>query len=604
MKQGVIKTLIVMILAMLFWQLGFGHDKQVVGYYPNWQWYRRNQLVKPTTIQYQKYTIINYGFFNPTSSGTIIQTDSWADENILLGPTIWWPVVTHDSTQSLPYLAHQAGVKVLPSIGGWTLSNNFPSIAADPVKRQTFTQSCVSLIQTYNFDGIDLDWEYPGFAEHNGSPADFANFPLLLQQLRCALDTLSIFTGEEYIITSCFGASRERMEDIDWAAVLPLVDMINLMSYDYHGAWDSISNFNSPLYSPAQGDSEMCFAESFEILTQEFNVPPSKINMGLPFYGKALANCTQLYGTHTGYDNATFGLDEGQPHYYTILNAMPSFTYHWDNGVKCPYLLGNSINTFVTYDDTLSIGYKAQYAKDHGAKGVIIWEITGDYLETATGSGIIAGTPLVDKVNAVFSAPDALLPPTNLICVDQGGIVFLNWTPSSDIPETAHNIYRNNIRINTLPIMGTTYQDNGVSVGNTYVYYVTSVDGSNESMPSNPVSVTVGNTSATEATAAKIPVRIAPNPFSERVELTLDLKGACDIRISIYNTKGQRVFDRDHLAYPAGKFSLVWDGKDIAGKTLASGIYLFRITREYKGARQNQNSASKSDLTLKVCLLR
>ena len=38
---------------------------EVIGYYPNWQWYDRGQLVKPTTIQYSKYSIINYAFFKP-----------------------------------------------------------------------------------------------------------------------------------------------------------------------------------------------------------------------------------------------------------------------------------------------------------------------------------------------------------------------------------------------------------------------------------------------------------------------------------------------------------------------------------------------------------
>jgi hypothetical protein len=132
-------------------------------------------------------------------------------------------------------------------------------------------------------------------------------------------------------------------------------------------------------------------------------VPPQKINIGVAFYGKALANCTQLYGSHTGYDGSTFWEEEGQPLYYNIEKRMGQFTRYWDDQVKCPYLLGNSINTFVTYDDAESIGYKAQYVQDHNAKGVIIWEITGDYLETSPGSGIIASTPLLDTLHAVFN---------------------------------------------------------------------------------------------------------------------------------------------------------------------------------------------------------
>ncbi len=124
------KKLLFAIVCILFFLNTSGQeDKTIVGYYPNWQWYDRANLVNPETIQYEKYSIINYAFFSPQSDGSISLTDPWADENLLLGPMIWWPDPHNDSTRSLPYLAHQEGVKVLPSIGGWTLSYNFSSIA-------------------------------------------------------------------------------------------------------------------------------------------------------------------------------------------------------------------------------------------------------------------------------------------------------------------------------------------------------------------------------------------------------------------------------------------------------------------------------------------
>jgi len=378
-------------------------QKEIVGYYPNWQWYDRSQLVDPEAIMYEKYTVINYAFFRPMADGTVTSTDSWADENLLLGPMIWWPVVMHDSTRSMPYLAHEAGIKLVPSIGGWNDSFNFPGIAADAVKRQTFVNSCIALIETYNFDGIDLDWEYPGYAPNGGTPADKQNFTLLLQDLRNELDALEVQTGKEYILTSCFSADEEKMLDIEWQNVLPLVDMVNLMTYDFHGSWDPESNFNTPMYPPQYGNPDWCINGAFTILTQTFNVPPEKVNIGIAFYGKSLANCTQLYGTHTGYDGSTFWEDEGVPLYYNTLKRLNLFTRYWDEQVKCPYLLGNTINTFVTYDDPESLRYKAQFVKDHNAKGIIIWEITGDYIEAPPGSGIISGTPLLDTIHAVFN---------------------------------------------------------------------------------------------------------------------------------------------------------------------------------------------------------
>ncbi|MEY3398152.1 MAG: hypothetical protein RL220_746, partial [Bacteroidota bacterium] len=226
--------------------------REVVGYYPNWQWYDRAQLVKPTTIDYSKYTVINYAFFSPQTNGTLLSTDAWADENLLLGP-MNWSLGVHDETQSLPYLCTQNGVKLLASLGGWTLSYNFPTIAADPAKRNTFANACVDLIETYSFDGIDIDWEYPGYAPNGGTPADEANYTLLLQAVRNALDNHSALTGETYLLTTAMPAGISNMNNIDWTAVSEILDFMNVMTYDFFGTWDPTCNHNSPLYAPAQG---------------------------------------------------------------------------------------------------------------------------------------------------------------------------------------------------------------------------------------------------------------------------------------------------------------------------------------------------------------
>jgi GH18 family chitinase len=63
--------------------------REVIGYYPNWQWYDRNKLVAPSTIDYSQYTILNYSFFSPEANGTVQNTDAWADENLLLGEIDW-----------------------------------------------------------------------------------------------------------------------------------------------------------------------------------------------------------------------------------------------------------------------------------------------------------------------------------------------------------------------------------------------------------------------------------------------------------------------------------------------------------------------------------
>jgi chitinase len=382
--------------------------KEIIGYYPNWQWYDRSQLVKPTTIAYSNYSIINYCFFKPEASGLISNTDAWADENLLQGQINWstTPSSYYPNTSVID-LAHNAGTKVMVSIGGWTLSDNFPGIAANAAYRATFAHECNRLLQFYNFDGIDIDWEYPGYTAHSGTTADTHNFTLLLQQIRDSITVLGATTGKTYKLSACFSADPARAADIEWSNVSTILDMVNLMTYDFFGAWDCLANHNSPLYAPTSGDPTFNINSAFNMLVSTYSVPASKINLGIAFYGRSQTGATALHATTSCNANTTtFSADDGSPMYYNVDANMPLFDKYWDNTAKVPYLLGKSsgsaAGTFVSYDNALSVGYKAQYIKDNNARGAIIWEITGDYIETSPGSGVIAGTPLADTLNQVF----------------------------------------------------------------------------------------------------------------------------------------------------------------------------------------------------------
>ena len=405
-QQKTLKILLCLVVLIGYSKKQFAQTcKEVVGYYPNWQWYDRAKLVNPRTIDYSKYSILNYAFFKPEPNGTISNTDLWADDNLLLGE-MNWSTNTRDFTTTIVYHTQQNGVKILPSIGGWTLSDNMPAIAADPVKRATFAQACVNLISTYQFDGIDLDWEYPGFTPHNGTPQDKTNFTLLLNEIRTAIDNYGNTINKPMLLTIAVGAAPDKMDDVEWNNIVHDVDIINLMSYDFFGAFDPITNHNSPLYSPAQGNPEFNIDKSVKRLINNYGVPANKITVGVAFYGRShtTVGTPGLHVQGTGNaDNVTFQVDQGTPLYYNVLENMNLFTKHWDAQAEVPYLTGKGgLKTFVSYDDKTSIAKKAEYVVDYNLRGAIIWEITGDYLETSSGSGIIKSTPLVDTLNYTF----------------------------------------------------------------------------------------------------------------------------------------------------------------------------------------------------------
>lgn len=362
----------------------------------------------PENLDYSKYTILNYSFFAPDTNGYIWGTDAWADSVLLRGKIDWG--VSNESNYfyfpntSLIDIAHVWGVKVMVSIGGWTLSDNFPSIAADPVKRSRFASQCAHLLRNFKFDGIDIDWEYPGYAEHKGGPADKENFTLLMKEIRDSIDAYGAKINYNFLLTGAFGASKSQMDNIEWEKISRFMDYINLMTYDFNGTWSPETNHNSPLYEPAKGWGGS-HEKAFKLLTEVYHVPAEMINMGIAFYGRTFVSESKpgLHTPHSGkVDAVTFAVDEGMPQYFNIVYQMNKFEKHWDSTAQVPYLIGKDINTFVTYDDVESIRLKAQYVVDKNAAGVIIWDVTGDYMEKKAGTGRLSGTPLVDVLNEIL----------------------------------------------------------------------------------------------------------------------------------------------------------------------------------------------------------
>ena len=353
--------------------------KEVVGYFPSWKWQSRENLVTPSKLPYDKLTTINYAFFIPFPDGTIGGKDSTGDRMYLKGP--------HELT--LVGQAHRHGVRVLLSLGGWSESDHFPVVASNPRLRAVFAHSCVEAILRDGFDGIDIDWEYPGYAEHKGSPADKENFTLLLSVLKDSLNVLGDKTQRSYLLTAALPAGGEHVQKIEVAKVAKILDQLNLMTYDFHGPWDPLANHNSPLYPSVGADPTRCVDASFRLYCDTLGVPASKINIGVPFYGKAFAGCAGLNAPHAGADTTLF--PESGLFYYDIAPVLGKFNRLWDEKAKVPYLTSSASQVLVSYDDEESVRAKGEYVVDHGIHGVIIWEITGDYLPDGS-------TPLLDAL--------------------------------------------------------------------------------------------------------------------------------------------------------------------------------------------------------------
>jgi chitinase len=163
------------------------------------------------------------------------------------------------------------------------------------------------------FDGIDIDWEYPGGGGQPYNTADAVNdkhnFTLLMQEFRAQLDAQGATDGKRYLLTA-IGAGTEKIAQTEPALYSQYMDWVNLMTYDFHGGWETTTNFHAPLYHDPADPSTGVLAKynTNDAITAlvAAGMPKNKILLGVPFYGRgwkgvaAGPNANGLYQSTTG----------------------------------------------------------------------------------------------------------------------------------------------------------------------------------------------------------------------------------------------------------------------------------------------------------------
>ena len=402
-------------------------SKRVIGYFVQWGIYGRNYRVRniDTSGSAAKLTHINYAFGNvrnnrcevgltiPSDPNTGAGGDAFADytkafaagESVSGTADTWDQPLRGNWNQLKQLKAKYPGLKVLISLGGWTWSRGFAS-AARPENRQAFVASCVDAYIRGNlpvtdgaggpgaaagvFDGIDIDWEYPNACGLScGGAEDRANFNALLAEFRTQLNAVR----PGLLLTIAAGAGVDKIRATDPGTYHPSLDFINVMTYDFHGAFDPTTNHHSALFAsprdPASGDQKFYNSNDAIEAFLARGVPASKLTLGIGFYGRGWTNVPNG-GTNGLYQSgsAAPGTYEAGIEDYKVLKNL-NWPVYTDNDAMATWMYNGS--TFWSFDTPALIRTKMNYVKAQNLGGAFFWEFSGDDAQGSLAEAISAG---------------------------------------------------------------------------------------------------------------------------------------------------------------------------------------------------------------------
>ncbi|KAH8271606.1 hypothetical protein KR018_010933, partial [Drosophila ironensis] len=312
-------------------------------------------------------------------------------------------------------------LKTLVAVGGWNEgSKRFSLVAKDPEKRSRFVDDVVRFLQRHGFDGLDLDWEYPG-QRNSLDNDDRSNFVTFIKELKEGLDPFG------FMLSAAVGSAEFSAQiSYDIPAIVPHLDLINVMAYDLHGPWDAVLGINAPLY-PASSDKDDSTGRRQQLNVDaivkywlQAGAPPEKLVLGVPFYGRTFTLPSggdhEPGSPHIGKGLAgKYSREPGVLGYNELCELMQQEDWikQWEPDQQVPYAYRQ--RQWVGYEDSRSISLKAQYALEHHLGGVMIWSLESDDFRGTCGQ---QRYPLLREINRVLFGSDT---PTGLSTTESSG---------------------------------------------------------------------------------------------------------------------------------------------------------------------------------------
>ncbi len=331
----------------------------------------------PNSIPWSKITHLMYSYASIKESDMTVTY-----------PDTLWNALLYCNNLKLNY-----GVKLLISVGGPANSTVFPRVTADTTNINKFALNCINLLKTVQIDGVNISWNYPK------DTLESELFIKLLKSLRRVADSVSLKTKNPILLTISVPGKIDLLNGTtgktDFNRTLSLVDWINIDSYDYHTATDSLTAHHAALFANNQDKSSIYPVNQVTTynadsvvrwLTLTCKFPSEKLTMGTAFYGRSWEGVQQgdnMYGLYqkgffrdSSRGSKPFGIDD-----FYVLKAMqdsrPTY-YHYDSIAQAPWLYDSLNKLFHTYENERSVAAKCAYIIKNKLGGMCINTISGD----------------------------------------------------------------------------------------------------------------------------------------------------------------------------------------------------------------------------------
>lgn len=357
-----------------------GEGKLVIGYFTNWAQYRKRDCkFEMRHVDANLFTHLIYGFakIDPHDRANP-KFELVPFEHNDLGPGGQYQQM-NDLKRKFPHL------RTLLAVGGWTFNDPptawiFTTMAESPENRAHFINHAVQYLRNNNFDGLDLDWEYPGDETRGGRPQDRDNFSALCREFKEAAAAEAKVSGKEpLLLTMASGAHKAKT--LDLPEISKHLDWIDIMAYDFYGGgWSPQTGMNAPLSNDPTGDFYVAKAVDEWL---EGGVPPEKLVLGMPTYGRSFGGVEDPRPASKATGSGPKGRCTGEPGflaYYEINDLIESGKYktYWDDVSNTPYAYDASSKSWITYDDLRSISLKVDLIDKKNLAGGMFWAIDLD----------------------------------------------------------------------------------------------------------------------------------------------------------------------------------------------------------------------------------